>query len=100
MATRRVGARGRSKIALALLGFVLIAAGVIWRRGSGIAYAKELRSLQQHGEQLAAQRTRLEADIRDASSRARLAPIAERRLNMHVPDDSQVVIITRSPATH
>jgi hypothetical protein len=37
----------------------------------------------------------LEADIRIASSRARLQPIAEQRLGMHVPTEDQVVYLTR-----
>jgi hypothetical protein len=38
---------------------------------------------------------RLEAEIRDASSRAQLIPIAEAKLGMHVPADTQVVILPR-----
>ncbi|HET7459394.1 MAG TPA: cell division protein FtsL [Gemmatimonadaceae bacterium] len=98
MAARRVGrgakrGRGRSRVALLLVGFVLVAVGVIWRRTYGMAQSRELRELDRRRLDLVAQRTRLESDIRDLSSRARLAPIAEQRLKMHVPNDSQVVII-------
>jgi hypothetical protein len=41
---------------------------------------------------------RLDADFRDASSRARLGPIAEQRLRMNVPADSQVIILPRPSA--
>lgn len=98
MAPRRVARRGRAWVAFALLGFVLIGAGVIWRRTVGVARARELRQLEQHRLELQARRVQLESDIRDLSSRAKLAPVAERRLGMHVPADTQVVILPRTTA--
>lgn len=97
MAKRRVRGRGRGRpvIALLLVGFVLVATGVIWRRSFGIAQSRELRELDRRRLELEAQRARLQGEIRDLSSRAKLAPIAEQRLDMHVPDDSQVVILPR-----
>jgi hypothetical protein len=44
-----------------------------------------------------ASRVKLEIEIRDASGRARLVPIAEQRLHMYVPPDSQVIILQRKP---
>jgi hypothetical protein len=75
--------RGRSVVALVLVGFVLVATGVIWRRSFGNARARE------------AERAKLEGDIRDASSRAILAKVAEERLNMHIPSDSLVIYLQR-----
>ena len=104
MAKGRVGGRGqgsrlvRFRIPLLLIGFLLIALGVILRRSIGIAGGRELQQLDTRRAALVAQRLRLEAEVRAASSRSRLQPIAEQRLNMHVPSDSQVVIITRAPA--
>ncbi|MFL5604875.1 MAG: cell division protein FtsL [Gemmatimonadaceae bacterium] len=102
MAKGRVSGRGqgiaRFRIPLLLIGFLLIALGVILRRSMGIAAGHELQQLDARRAALVAQRLRLEAEIRAASSRSRLQPIAEQRLNMHVPSDSQVVIITRAPA--
>ena len=80
-------------MALILVGFLLVATGVIWRRSYGIQQRRALQELEAHRSQLAAQRAKLEAEIRELSSRARLAPVAEQRLNMHVPTDSQVVIL-------
>ena len=96
MAKRRVAARGRARVALALFGFVLIAAGVIWRRTAGIARSREIRVLEQRRVQLESERAQLESDVRDLSSRSVLAPLVERRLDMHVPNDTQVVILQRS----
>jgi len=93
----RKGGRGRSRLAitLALLGFVAVAACVIWRRSYGVAQSRVVTSLEEEQRQLEAERARLERDIRDLSSRARLQPLAEQRLNLHVPPDSMVVNIPR-----
>ena len=89
--------RGRSVISLVLVGFVLLATGVIWRRSIGTAHAREQQLLEQQRAALEAERAKLKGDIRDASSRARLARQAEERLNMHVPNDSQVIFLKRVP---
>ena len=87
--------RGRSIVALVLLGFVLVATGVIWRRSIGLSRARDESRLDQRRAALEAERAKLEGDIRDASSRARLARVAEERLHMHVPNDSQVIYLAR-----
>ena len=99
MASRRVGGKGsgRGRLALVLLGFLVIASGVILRRTFGIAGATQLRQLEQKRAALVAERLRLEGEVRAAASRSTLQPIAEQRLQMHVPSDSQVIIITRTP---
>ncbi len=83
-------------MALLLLVFVTVSTLVIWRRSFGIAQASELRRLEQQRAQLQAELTRLERDIRDASTRARLVPLAERKLGMHVPVDREIVYLERS----
>ena len=96
MATRRVsGGPGRFRVALLLLGFLMIAGAVILRRSYGIAAAKELHDLDSRRAALVAERFRLDGVRRTASGRARLQPIAEGRLHMHVPADSQVIILQR-----
>jgi cell division protein FtsL len=89
--------RGRPAIALALLGFLLVTTGVIWRRSYGISQSRTLRDLERNRVELEAQNARLESEVREAASRARLAPIAEQRLRLHVPNDSQVVILQSPP---
>lgn len=99
MAPRRVGrGSGRGRLALVLVGFLVIALGVILRRTYGIAAATQLRQLDQRRAALVAERLRLEGEVRAAASRSTLQPIAEQRLQMHVPSDSQVIIITRTRA--
>ncbi|NUS96350.1 MAG: hypothetical protein HOQ11_02965 [Gemmatimonadaceae bacterium] len=96
--SKRRGGKGSGRgrlLAVILVGFLLVATGVIWRRSYGIARSRDLRELDRRRVQLEARRAPLESEIRDLSSRARLAPIVEQRLQMHVPTDSQVVILPR-----
>ena len=90
--------RGRSIVFLALLGFVLVATGVIWRRSTGIAMSRELRVLETRRTALEAQQADLQGSIRDARSRDRLVNIAERRLGMRIPPETLVTFLPR-PAT-
>ena len=85
----------RIALALVLLGFVLVATGVIARRVYGVGQSKLLRDLDRRRDSLQAERIRLDSAIRDASSRARLEPIAQQRLNMHIALPEQQVILTR-----
>ena len=87
--------RGRTMVFLGLLGFVLVATGVIWRRSTGVAQARELRELRQRRDALDAQQAALAGAIRDASGRARLARTAEDRLGMRVPPESLVIRLPR-----
>jgi cell division protein FtsL len=96
---RKVGSSGRLRFVLVLMGFVLIASGVVLRRTYGIAGARELQALETRRSGLIAERLRLEGEIRKAASRATLQPIAEQRLQMHVPSEDQVVYLTRSSAS-
>ena len=98
MAKRRVapGRGRRSLIALLLVGFVLVTTFVIARRVNGVRQQREIRDLQRKRDALDGERIRLEGAIRDASSRERLQPIAEQRLNMHIPKPEQQVILQRA----
>jgi cell division protein FtsL len=87
----------RARVIIVLLGFVVVAIGVIARRSFGINVATELRTLEGQRDAIAASRIKVETDIRDASSRSKIVPIAEKRLHMYVPADSQVIILPRKP---
>lgn len=86
--------RGRSIVAALLVGFVVVASAVIWRRTYGITQARRLAMLDRQLVQLEADRARLAGLIRDESSRAQLWSVAQ-RLGMRVPDDRQVRFIHR-----
>jgi cell division protein FtsL len=95
VAKSRLKARRARFIALLLIGFVLVATGVIWRRSHGFARARALRDLERRREALDATKMQLEGAIRDASSRTRLEPIVRDRLKMQVPADSQIIYLPR-----
>lgn len=92
---RRVKSFGRSLVLVGLLGFFVVAMGVIARRTFGISQARQIRDLEVRRDALDASRVQLEVEIREASSRARLGPIVQQRLQMYVPADSQVIILPR-----
>lgn len=81
-------------MATLLIGFVIVASAVIWRRSYGITQAREIANLDRRLVQLEAERGRLSAVIRDESSRTRLGPIVQ-QLGMRVPDDRQVRMVRR-----
>lgn len=96
MAKSGVGLRGRSLVGLLLGAFVLVALAIVWRRTIGISQSEQLAVLDSKRVTLESERARLDAEIRDASSRQTLGTIVERRLGMHVPTDKQVVILPRA----
>lgn len=99
MARRVAGRRGPpAALILALVGFVVVATGVIWRRGEGLERARAHQALERRRDALVAQQRRLESDVREASSRTRLAPLVEARLGMHVPAASQLIHLPRASA--
>ena len=83
------------RLVVLMLAFLVITGGVILRRTFGIAAASELHDLESKRAATINEKLRLEGEIRAASSRARLLPLAE-RLDLRVPADSQVVSISRS----
>jgi transposase len=89
--------RGRTVVFASLAGFVVLTTGVIWRRSLGVTRARAIETLATRRTALAAQRARLDGDIRAAISMERLGRVAEERLHMRVPSDSIVVTIQRAP---
>jgi hypothetical protein len=84
--------RGRTIVAIVLIGFVLVASAVIWRRSYGVTQGRVLTALALRKTQLEAERASLEDSIRDESSRTRLGPVVQ-ALGMRVPLDQQVRIL-------
>ncbi len=99
MATSRVGGRGRFVVGAVLLGFVCVASGVIWRRSVGYAGARALADLEGKKKALEDRRVRLEAELRDLTSREKLGAVVERNLDMRVPADNSVILVPR-PLPH
>ena len=84
-------------IAGGLATFVIVAAAVIARRSYGHSEGRELTSLQRRKASLESDRVRLQQQIRDASSRSVIVPLAERRLGMHLPTESQMIMLRAAP---
>lgn len=95
MATRGLK-RGRWIVAGGLIAFVVVSAAVIARRSYGHREGIALTALQRRKAALESERVRLGQQIRDGSSRNVIVPIAERRLKMHLPTESQIVMLRGS----
>ncbi len=94
MAARRVAPprrKGRTTVALVLLGAFVVAFCIIARRAYGRALQRDLAGIERTRTQLSGEVIRLEGEIRTASSRNRLAPLVESTLGMRVPSDTQVI---------
>jgi cell division protein FtsL len=85
---------GRWIVAGGLVVFVLVSAAVIARRGYGHREGLALTQLQRRKANLESERMRLEQQIRDGSSRSVIVPLAENRLGMHLPSESQMVTLS------
>jgi cell division protein FtsL len=96
---RKKGTAGRKGplIALALVGFVLLAIGVNLRRVYGLRQAREMREMQQRREALISEQLKLQDEIRVASDRKHIIDIAQTRLGMKLPDLNQVIDLPRRP---
>ena len=103
MAKRRVApARARGArtsrlgvVATILVCFVLVASAVVWRRSLGVRQGREIQAMERQRIELTSRRAKLVGEVRVASMWSRLAPVVERRLDMRIPSDSQVVYLRR-----
>ena len=87
--------KGRHWIAIWLAAFLATAAAVVWRQTAAVAAARELRTLQAARGALETSRAAAAAAVRRARSRAVLVPLAERRLGLRLPNDTEIVILQR-----
>jgi cell division protein FtsL len=100
---KKLGQRAEAKgsrgglIVLLLLGFVLVASGVMLRRVYGIRKAKEISTMQQRREALVSEQQKLQDAIRLASDRRHIMEIAQTRLGMKMPELNQVIDLPRRP---
>ncbi|MBV6521490.1 MAG: hypothetical protein MNPFHGCM_01628 [Gemmatimonadaceae bacterium] len=87
-----IASRGRL-IATTLLIFLVVATSVVWRRTRGMAAARSLQTLASSRAELESRRLQLESDIVTLASRGKLGVRVESRLGLHVPNDSQVILL-------
>lgn len=88
--------KGRAWIAIGLGVFVVVTSLVVWRRGVGVATARDMRRLADQQRALLSEKTTLDRDIRSAMSRSRVIGEAERRLGLHVATDAQTRMLSDS----
>ncbi len=88
--------KGRARIAIGLGVFVMVASLVVWRRGVGVATARDMERLTDRQRALISEKTTLDRDIRSAKARSRVIGEAERRLGLHVATDAQTRMLSDS----
>jgi cell division protein FtsL len=84
---------GILRVAALLVVLLCALAVVVGRQTTGVALQREIRELE--GERAVAEAARLELETRIQSlqSRARVVRVARERLGMHLPADSEVVLV-------
>jgi hypothetical protein len=89
--------KGRHWLMLWLVVFVCVLLAIAARQGAGLRTARHLGELREQRTALEARRAELERQIRVASSRQVLVPLAERRLGLHQPSDSEFTLLPVTP---
>jgi len=94
-----VALKGRHWVAIWLAGFLAAAAAVVWRQTAALAAGRDLRQLEVTRGALEVARAAAAGEIHRARSRGVLVPLAERRLGLRLPQDSEIIIL-QDPRTH
>jgi len=90
--------KGRHWLMLWLVVFVCVLLAITTRQSSGFRAARRLGELREERMALESRRAELERQIRVASSRQVLVPLAERTLGLHEPSDSEFTLLPLTPA--
>ena len=90
--------KGRHWLMLWLVVFVCVLLAIATRQSSGFRAARRLGELREERMALEARRAELERQIRVASSRQVLVPLAERTLGLHEPSDSEFTLLPVTPS--
>lgn len=85
--------KGRHWVAVWLMAFLATTWIVYARQTAGIRAARELADLRARRADLDGHRADLERRIRTAASRAVLVPRARAQLGLHLPSDSEIVLL-------
>ena len=88
---RPAGALLRAAGLLALL--LVSLSAVVWRQTRGVELQREIRALEAERAIAESERLRLSSRIQGLQSRARVVRVARERLGMHLPADSEVVLL-------
>ncbi|HYT04389.1 MAG TPA: hypothetical protein VEM13_05855 [Gemmatimonadales bacterium] len=90
--------KGRHWVAVWLVAFLAVAWVVYARQTAAIRAARELADLRTRRANLEGHRVDLERRIRAGESRAVLVPRAQAQLGLHLPGDSEIILL-RAPAS-
>ncbi len=85
--------KGRHWVALGLLVFLLSALAVIRRQSAALEATRELQQLHRTRSALEVSKSGLVGDIDRAKSRAVLVPLAQQKLGLRLPQDSEITIL-------
>lgn len=85
--------KGRHWLMVWLLIFLGVLLAIAARQTAGFRTARRLHDLREQRTTLEARRADLERQIRVASSRQVLVPIAEHGLGLHLPSDSEFTLL-------
>lgn len=85
--------KGRHWVALWLVAFLAATWGVYARQTAAIRAARELTDLRARRANLEGHRAELERRVRAAESRAVLVPRAQTLLGLHLPSDSEIILL-------
>jgi hypothetical protein len=91
--------KGRHWLMLWLVVFVCVLLAIAARQSSGFRAARRLGELREERMALESRRAELERQIRAASSRQVLVPLAERTLGLHQPSDSEFALLPVTPSS-
>jgi hypothetical protein len=81
-----------------LIVFVCVLLAIATRQSARFRTARRLGELREERMALDARRAELEREIRAASSRQVLVPLAERTLGLHEPSDSEFTLLPVTPS--
>lgn len=85
--------KGRHWVILWLGSFLAVALIVIWRQSEALATSRELQQLQKTRGALEVSRSAVFGEIHRARSRGVLVPLAQQRLGLRLPQDSEITIL-------
>lgn len=85
--------KGRHWVALWLAAFLLVALAVVRRQSAALVTAQDVQALRRTRGALEVSRSALVGGVQRAQSRAVLVPLAEQRLGLRLPQDSEITIL-------
>lgn len=85
--------KGRHWVAIGLGSFLTVALLVTWRQSTALRVARELQALQRARGTLEVSKSSSMGEIHRARSRAVLVPLAEQKLGLRLPQDSEITIL-------